>query len=221
LSTVQVDAAGLLFDMDGVLVSSIAGAVRCWRRWAAEYGVADAEKVEIPHGIPARDIAKWLVPDIDVAAGLKRIEDLEIEDVGDLVLLPGAKALLESLPLERWAIVTSATKRLLVARLAAAKLPVPERLISADMVEHGKPNPEPYLKGAAVLGVAPAACVVFEDAPNGVRAGVAAGCRVVGVLGTTGAEELLEAGASWLVESLASVTAEVVESGLRLKVETV
>jgi sugar-phosphatase len=221
LSVVQVDAAGLLFDMDGVLVSSIAGAVRCWRRWAAEYGVADAEKVEIPHGIPARDIAKWLVPDIDVAAGLKRIEDLEIEDVGDLILLPGAKALLESLPLERWAIVTSATKRLLVARLAAASLPVPERLISADMVEQGKPNPEPYLKGAAVLGVAAEECVVFEDAPNGVRAGVAAGCRVVGVLGTTGAEELLEAGASWLVESLASVTAEVVEGGLRLRVETV
>jgi sugar-phosphatase len=221
LSVVQVDAAGLLFDMDGVLVSSIAGAVRCWRRWAAEYGVADAEKVEIPHGIPARDIAKWLVPDIDVAAGLKRIEDLEIEDVGDLILLPGAKALLESLPLERWAIVTSATKSLLVARLAAASLPVPERLISADMVEQGKPNPEPYLKGAAVLGVAAEECVVFEDAPNGVRAGVAAGCRVVGVLGTTGAEELLEAGASWLVESLASVTAEVVAGGLRLRVETV
>jgi sugar-phosphatase len=221
LSVVQVDAAGLLFDMDGVLVSSIAGAVRCWRRWAAEYGVLDAEKVDIPHGIPARDIAQWLVPDIDVSAGLKRIEDLEIDDVGDLILLPGAKALLESLPLERWAIVTSATKRLLVARLAAAKLPVPERLISADMVEHGKPNPEPYLKGAAVLGVAAKDCVVFEDAPNGVRAGVAAGCRVVGVLGTTGAEELLEAGANWLVESLASVTAEVMDGGLRLKVETV
>jgi sugar-phosphatase len=221
LSVVQVDAAGLLFDMDGVLVSSIAGAVRCWRRWAAEYGVLDAEKVDIPHGIPARDIAQWLVPDIDVSAGLKRIEDLEIDDVGDLILVPGAKALLESLPLERWASVTSATKRLLVARLAAAKLPVPERLISADMVEHGKPNPEPYLKGAAVLGVAAKDCVVFEDAPNGVRAGVAAGCRVVGVLGTTGAEELLEAGANWLVESLASVTAEVMDGGLRLKVETV
>jgi sugar-phosphatase len=221
LSLVQVEAAGLLFDMDGVLVSSIAGAVRCWRRWAAEYGVADAEKVDIPHGIPARDIAKWLVPDIDVAVGLKRIEDLEIEDVGDLILLPGAKALLESLPLERWAIVTSATKRLLIARLAAAGLPVPERLISADMVEHGKPNPEPYLKGAAVLGVTAEECVVFEDAPNGVKAGVAAGCRVVGVLGTTGAEELLEAGASWLVASLASVSAEVVEGELRLRVETV
>jgi len=216
-----VETQGLLFDMDGVLVSSIAGAVRCWRRWAAEYGVANAEKVEIPHGIPARDIAQWLVPGIDVAEGLRRIEDMEIEDVGDLVLLPGAMDLLQSLPLERWAIVTSATRRLLVARLAAAGLPVPERLISADMVEHGKPDPEPYLKGAAVLGLSAGECVVFEDAPNGVRAGVAAGCSVVGVLGTTQREELLAAGASWLVESLASVKSEVVVDGLRLELAAV
>jgi sugar-phosphatase len=218
---VTVDAAGLLFDMDGVLVSSIASAVRCWRQWAAEYGVADAGKVEIPHGVPARDIARLLVPGIDVEAGLRRIEDMEIADVSDIQVLDGARALLESLPMERWAIVTSATRRLLVARLAAAKLPVPERLISADMVRNGKPDPEPYLRGAEVLGVKAEDCVVFEDAPSGVRAGVAAGCRVVGVMGTTPAKELREVGAGWLVPSLAAVTAEVVRGGLRLRVEAV
>jgi sugar-phosphatase len=213
-----MEAAGLLFDMDGVLVSSIASAVRCWRHWAAEYGVADAEKVEIPHGVPARDIAQWLVPGIDVAAGLRRIEDIEIADVADITVLPGTRALLESLPMERWAIVTSATRRLLVARLAAAKLPVPARLISADMVTKGKPDSEPYLRGAEVLGVKAEECVVFEDAPNGVKAGVAAGCRVVGVLGTTPAEELLAMGAGWLVPSLAAVSVEAVSGGLRLSV---
>jgi sugar-phosphatase len=218
---VTVEAAGLLFDMDGVLVSSIASAVRCWRRWAAEYGVPDAEKVEIPHGVPARDIAQFLVPGVDVASGLKRIEDMEIADAGDIQVLPGTRALLDSLPLERWAIVTSATRRLLVARLAAARLPVPERLISADMVTKGKPDPEPYLRGAAVLGLAASDCVVFEDAPSGVKAGVAAGCRVVGVLGTTPAEVLRGAGATWLVPSLAAVTAEIVAGGLQLRVETV
>jgi sugar-phosphatase len=219
--SVTVEAAGLLFDMDGVLVSSIASAVRCWRRWAAEYGVPDAEKVEIPHGVPARDIAQFLVPGVDVASGLKRIEDMEIADAGDIQVLPGTRALLDSLPLERWAIVTSATRRLLVARLAAAKLPVPERLISADMVTKGKPDPEPYLRGAEVLGLAASDCVVFEDAPSGVKAGVAAGCRVVGVLGTTPAEVLRGAGATWLVPSLAAVTAEIVAGGLQLRVETV
>jgi sugar-phosphatase len=218
---VTVDAAGLLFDMDGVLVSSIASAVRCWRQWAAEYGVADAGKVEIPHGVPARDIARLLVPGIDVEVGLRRIEDMEIADVSDIQVLDGARALLESLPMERWAIVTSATRRLLVARLAAAKLPVPERLISADMVRNGKPDPEPYLRGAEVLGVKAEDCVVFEDAPSGVKAGVAAGCRVVGVMGTTPAKELREVGAGWLVPSLAAVTAEVVRGGLRLRVEAV
>ena len=218
---VTIEAAGLLFDMDGVLVSSIASAVRCWRQWAAEYGVANAEAVEIPHGVPARDIAQGLVPGVDVATALRRIEDLEIADVGDIQVLPGARALLESLPLERWAIVTSATRRLLVARLAAAKLVVPERLISADMVKRGKPDPEPYLLGAEMLGFSAKDCVVFEDAPNGVAAGVAAGCRVVGVLGTTPAEELRAVGASWLVPSLAGVTAGVVGDGLRLSIEAV
>ncbi len=218
---VTVEAQGLLFDMDGVLVSSIASAMRCWRLWAAEYGVAGAEGIEIPHGVPARDIAALLVPGIDVATGLRRIEDMEIEDAGDITVLAGVRDLLGSLPLERWAIVTSATRRLLEARLAAAKLPVPERLISADMVTRGKPDPEPYLRGAEVLGVAAKECVVFEDAPNGVAAGVAAGCRVVGVLGTTPAEELRAAGAKWLVESLAGVTAEVIGGGLRLRVKAV
>ena len=180
---VTVEAAGLLFDMDGVLVSSIASAMRCWRRWAAEYGVAGAEGIEIPHGVPARDIAALLVPGIDVATGLRRIEDMEIEDAGDITVLAGVRELLGSLPLERWAIVTSATRRLLEARLAAAKLPVPERLISADMVTRGKPDPEPYLRGAEVLGVAAKDCVVFEDAPNGVAAGVAAGVSRGGGVG--------------------------------------
>jgi sugar-phosphatase len=215
----DLQAQGLLFDMDGVLVSSIASAERCWRRWAKEYGVAGWETLQIPHGVPSRDIAQLLVPGMDVAAGVRRIEDIEIADAAGLTVLPGARELLESLPLERWAIVTSATRRLLVARLAAAGLPVPERLISADMVVRGKPDPEPYVKGAARLGFAVKDCVVFEDAPGGVKAGVAAGCRVVGVLGTSTREALLGEGAEWLVESLAGVTAKVAEGGLRISVD--
>ena len=118
------------------------------------------------------------------------IEDMEVEDVADLQVLPGVKALLEGLPPERWAIVTSSTRRLLLARLKAAGLPVPERIISGDMVERGKPDPEPYRRGAELLGFRPEECVVVEDAPSGVGAGKAAGCRVLGVLGTHSAAEL-------------------------------
>jgi sugar-phosphatase len=211
----------MLFDMDGVLVSSIASANRCWRRWAQHYGIAVADDWQIPHGVRAADIVKMLSSDVDVAEGLRLIEDMEIEDVHDIVTLPGARDLLESMPLERWAIVTSATDRLLVARLRAAGLPQPERLISANMVERGKPDPLPYLMGAERLGVAAKECLVFEDAPSGVKAGVAAGARVLGVLGTTPAEVLRELGVSWLVPSLAAVKAVDGVGGLSVRIETV
>jgi sugar-phosphatase len=136
-------------------------------------------------------------------------------------VLPGAKALLESLPVERWAIVTSATKRLAIERLRVAGLPVPERFITGDMVEKGKPDPEPYRRGAGLLGFEAAECVVVEDAPSGVGAGVAAGCNVLGVLGTHTALELREAGVRWVVGSLEDVRIAPIEGSLRLELELV
>jgi sugar-phosphatase len=130
-------------------------------------------------------------------------------------VLPGVKRLLESLPLERWAIVTSAQRRLLLARLTAAGLPVPERIISGEMVERGKPDPEPYRKGAELLGFLPGECVVVEDAPSGVGAGKAAGCRVMAVMGTEPVEELREA--DWVVESLEGLQVTVNADGLELR----
>ncbi len=208
----------MLFDMDGVLVSSIGSVERCWKRWCGLYDVPDAENFQMQHGVRALDLMRMLKPewsDTQYAEGLRVIEDMEIEDTGDTVVLPGAKALLEQLPLERWAIVTSATGRLLVARLAAAGLPVPARLISGDMVERGKPDPEPYRRGAEMLGLTPAECVVVEDAPSGIGAGVAAGSRVLGVLNTHEASELR--GATWIVESLEQVAVRVLADGLELR----
>ncbi len=151
----------------------------------------------------AIEIVKQLRPDIDAVEGLRVIEDMELEDTADLVVLPGARELLASLPPERWAIVTSATRRLLLGRLNAAGLPVPERLISADEVERGKPDPEPYRRGAELLGFRPEECVVVEDAPAGVEAGRLAGGRVLAVLGTHAAAELV--GAEWITPSLTEV----------------
>jgi len=221
LSLVTIEAAGILFDMDGVLISSIASVDRCWRRWAEHYGIPGADALVIPHGTRAVDIIAKLKPGLDVAEGLRVIEDMEIEDVGDLKVLPGVRALLASLPLERWAIVTSATHRLLLGRLAAAKLPIPQRIISGDMVVRGKPDAEPYLRGAELVGAAPADCLVVEDAPTGARAGVAAGCKVLGVLGTTPETELRAVGVNWIVRSLEDVRAEASDSGIRLSFEAI
>ena len=212
---IRVKAKGILFDMDGVLVSSIGSVVRCWRQWAEHYEVPNAEIYEVPHGMRAIEIVKALRPDIDAEEGLRYIEDLEMDDVADLVVLPGVKALLESLPVERWAIVTSATRRLLLGRLKAAGLPIPERIISADMVERGKPDPEPYRRGAELLGLRPEDCLVVEDAPSGVGAGLAAGSRVLGVVGTHTAEDL--DGADWIVGSLEGLKVTVVAEGLELR----
>jgi sugar-phosphatase len=215
---VLVETKGLLFDMDGVLISSIGSVERCWKRWCALYEVAGAERFRVPHGVRAVDIVRMLKPEFNetqVARGLRVIEDMEIEDTMDLRVLPGSQALLAGLPLERWAIVTSATRRLALARLAVAGLPAPERMIAGDMVERGKPDPEPYRRGAELLGLAPEDCVVVEDAPSGVGAGLAAGCRVLGVLGTHDETELKRA--NWIVGSLAAVAVAEVEGGLELK----
>ena len=214
-----IETKGILFDMDGVLVSSIGSVVRCWRRWAKMYEIPDADTYEVPHGMRAIDIVKSLRPDIDPEEGLRVIEDMEIEDTADLIVLPGVKKLLESLPVERWAIVTSATKRLMLGRLKVAGLPVPERIISGDMVERGKPDPEPYRRGAALLGFRADECIVVEDAPSGVGAGKAAGCRVLGVLGTHMDEELKEA--DWIVGSLDEMMVTVGLDGLELRFEPV
>ncbi len=214
---IVIRTQGLLFDMDGILVSSIGGVERSWQQWCHMYGVPNPDIFEVPHGKRAVDIVRMLKPEFneaEVAEGLSTIEDLEIADTADLAVLPGAKQLLQSLPLDRWAVVTSATKRVMLGRLAAAGLPVPERIIAGDMVECGKPDPEPYRRGAELLGLTPAECIVVEDAPSGIGAGIAAGCRVLGVLGTHETDELRQA--TWIAPSLASVRAYLVADGLEL-----
>lgn len=216
--SISITTAGLLFDMDGVLVSSIGSVNRCWRRWAAHFGIPNAGAFEVPHGRRAIDIVKELRPDIDPVAGLNFIEDMEIEDTADLLVLPGVRALLESLPPDRWAIVTSATRRLLLGRLQAAGLPIPAYIITADMVENGKPHPEPYQRGAAFLNLSPQDCLVVEDAPSGIASGRAAGSRVLAVVTSHKPEDLQQA--DWIVPSLEAVAATMSPAGLTLHLQS-
>ncbi len=213
-----ITTRGLLFDMDGVLISSIGSVRRCWRQWCRHYDVPGAETFEIPHGTRAIEIIKQIKPDIDPEEGLRLIEDLEIADTEDLRVLEGVPELLNSLPPDRWTVVTSATRRLMIERLRVAGLPAPGRIIAAEDVVFGKPDPEPYRKGAAILGFNPVDCIVIEDAPAGVSAGLAAGCRVLGVLGTHQADELKHA--TWGLQSLRDVQANAGADSLTLTVNT-
>lgn len=213
-----VETKGLLFDMDGVLISSTGSVERSWQRWCKLYGMPNADQFHVPHGTRAVDIVRMLKPQWDeaqVAEGQRLIEDLELADTADLTVLPGVKLLLAQLPPERWIVVSSASTRVLIGRLAAAGLPVPARYISGDMVVHGKPDPEPYRRGAELLGYAPGDCIVVEDAPSGVGSGLAAGCRVLGVLGTHPAEKLRAA--TWLVRSLEEIEVTAKQDGLEMR----
>ncbi|MFJ8718940.1 HAD family hydrolase [Streptomyces violaceus] len=211
----KIHAQALLFDNDGTLVSSLASVDRCWTRWAAEYGITAEEfaRVEL-HGRPAAEIAADLLPAEIVPQAVARIEDLEVEDVpnGGVHLLPGTRAFLDSLPAERWAVVTSATRRLAEARLDAVGI-LPKTLVAADDITRGKPDPEPYLLAARTLGVDPARCVVFEDAPAGLTAGRAAGMTTVALTTTHQAHEL---DADLVVENLSALSALVTEQGVEI-----
>jgi sugar-phosphatase len=202
---ISVDA--LLFDMDGTLVDSTPAVERCWRTWIGEYGVPAERFASIRlHGRPAADIIADLLPPERLAGdgaeqALRRIEELEVADTEGTTALPGARALLAVLPVDRWAVVTSATARLAKVRLAAGAIEPPV-LVSADDITRGKPDPEPFLLGAALLGVEPARCLVLEDAPAGVAAARAAGMRCVAV-STTHPREVLDADV--VVDSLESL----------------
>ncbi|PWI09312.1 phosphatase [Streptomyces sp. NWU339] len=212
-----IHAQALLFDNDGTLVSSLESVRRCWTRWAGEYGITAEEfgRVEL-HGRPAVEIAADLLPAHVVPEAVARIEDLEVEDVpnGGAVLLPGTRDFLDALPAERWAVVTSATRRLAEARLAAAGI-LPKTLVAADDITRGKPDPEPYLLAARTLGVDPAHCVVFEDAPAGLQAGRAAGMTTVALATTHQAHELT---ADLVVKDLSALSALVTDAGVEIAV---
>ncbi len=192
--------------MDGILISSIGSVERSWTKWALLRGVDPALARETAHGRRAVETIAKLRPDLDNAAELTVIEDLEVADNEGLTVLPGVLNLLAALPADRWTVVTSATDRLARIRMAAAGIPVPEKLVTADRVKRGKPDPEPFLAGAALLGVAPAECVVFEDSPSGVLAGRDAGCTVVATTFSHSAESLNAA--HYLVRDLTGIRIE-------------
>jgi len=176
--------------MDGILVSSLGSVERSWTKWARLRGVDPELACKTAHGCRAMDTLAKLRPGLDPEVELKIVEDLEVADNEGLTVLPGVLNLLSSLPQERWTVVTSATERLARARMTAGGVPVPKKLITAEWVTRGKPHPEPFLAGAALLGFSPRECVVFEDSSSGAQAGRTAGCTVVATTFSHPAEAL-------------------------------
>jgi sugar-phosphatase len=208
--------SAILFDLDGVLVDSIASVERAWLKFAARHSLDPATVLHAAHGNRSIETVRILVPDADAETENTIVEQDEIDDAEGLVATEGAAELLSILPPERWTIVTSGTRPLATARLRAAGLPIPKHLVAADEVVNGKPHPEPYLKGAAALGFSPVDCLVFEDAPTGIRSARTAGTKVIGLVGTYEASQLDSAES--LVGSLSHVSVEIHKDGLTVRV---
>lgn len=202
---VELTCQAILFDMDGVLVDSTHAVARVWGQWASEHGFDPDRIAHIAQGRPSISTIRELLPDSDHDAENRIVEAREIEDLEGVVACKGARELLASLPETRWALVTSSTRPLAQVRLRAAGLPAPAFMVTASDVQKGKPDPEPFVKAAAMLGFGAADCLVIEDTPAGIIAGKRAGCRVL-ALRTTMAETLLEeAGPDWIADSCAAL----------------
>jgi len=204
----RIACGAVLFDLDGVLVDSTPAVLRVWARWAEKHELDFEQTARLGHGRPNIDTIRELLPNADHEAESREVERLEIEDVADVIPLPGALQLLRTLPLERWAIVTSCTRPLAEVRIRAAGLPQPKHLVTSNDSARGKPAPDPYAKGAELLNFAPKDCVVIEDAPAGIRSGKAAGARVLALLTTMQYELLATAGADWIASDCAAISVE-------------
>ena len=186
--------AAVLFDLDGVLVNSTGSVDREWRAWAREKGIDEEAVIAVAHGVRSVEVIRAVAPYLDAEAEALKLENREASD-HDISVMPGAIKLVRSIPENQWGVVTSGTRLLASARLTFVGVPLPKVMVAADDVKHGKPHPEPYLKGAHLLGVNPADCLVIEDAPAGIRSAHAAGMKVIALASTYPATALSEADA--------------------------
>ena len=210
--TMRCDA--LLFDLDGVLVDSAECVRRICTDWAIARGLDPEHVLRWSQGRRVQETVRAVAPHLDPDAEVAALVGMEANTTFGLHHVPGARALLQSLPTDSWAVVTSGARPVARLRLSHVGLPIPETLITGDDVSRGKPDPEGYLAAASALGRSPADCIVIEDAPAGIGAARAAGMRSIGIIGTVTPAEL--AGADVIVDSLGSIRVTVSGASPRL-----
>ena len=208
-----VDA--VLFDIDGTLADSTGSVERSWARLGRAHGLDVERLLSVTHGRRARDTIEEFFPADQVDDAAAELFGYETGDVEEITALPGALRILEGLPADRWAAVTSGGRELMGIRLAAAGLPVPDVFIAAEDVTDGKPDPQGYRMAAERLGVDPSRCLVVEDAPAGVGAGRHAGATVLAVATSHDLDRLTDA--DHVVADLSTVTMKPGPDGVRVR----
>jgi sugar-phosphatase len=187
--------SAILFDLDGVLADSTRQVDREWREWADRKGVDGDAIMAFAHGVRTIEVIRRVAPHLDAEMEAAAIENHEAHDQRGVVVMPGALELVASIPKGRWGVVTSGSRLLATNRLPHCGLPVPDVLVTSDDVVNGKPDPEPYLKGAELFGLSPAECLVIEDAPAGIQSAHAGGLKVIAITSTYPAEAVKHADA--------------------------
>jgi sugar-phosphatase len=214
----RIHCQAILLDVDGVLVDSNPLAERHWRIWAGRHGLDAAPILAAHHGRPTAETIREFAPHLDAEAEALEKESNEADELEGLAAYDGAARIMNALPRDRWAIVTSATRRTATLRLRHLGLPIPDAFVTSDDIQRGKPAPDPYLLAATKLSIDPADCVVIEDAPAGIVSGKSAGARVIAVTSTNPAHALENA--DLIVARLADVHVEPAGDGITIRVTT-
>jgi mannitol-1-/sugar-/sorbitol-6-phosphatase len=214
----QIQCAAILFDLDGVLVDSASCIEHTWRRWALQHSLDPERVIAVAHGRRTIETVQLVAPQLAAAGEVAALALTESNTTEGVLEVPGARELLQSLPVDAWAIVTSGIRAVATLRIRHTQLPMPRVLVCADEIQRGKPDPEGFLTAANGLRVSPAECVVIEDAPAGLEAARAAGMRVIGVSGTYAADSLSMA--DWIIPRLRMLHVSAIRTGgLRIEVE--
>jgi sugar-phosphatase len=199
----EIACDAILFDMDGTLVDSTICVESTWRTWATRHNLDIGKLLQVAHGRQNHETIRLIAPHLNTPEEIASLVRAEEECQDGIVAVPGARDLVDMLSLDCWGVVTSAWRRLAEIRLQCAGLPLPDVLITADEVKRSKPHPDGYLAAAARLGVEPAECLVFEDAPAGIEAALAASMNVVGVKTTFSQQQL---GCEWCIDDFQSIS---------------
>lgn len=214
---IHLKCEAILFDLDGVLLDSTSCIERHWKEWADKHGLDLKKVLQNAHGVRTIETIRLVSPHLDADRETAEFTANEILDTEGVAAIPGAKTLMSKLGVKPWTIVTSGGFDLVQARLKKAGIPMPKFIVTGDDVSEGKPSPQPYLIGAKQLGVSAEDCVIIEDAPIGVKAGKAAGMRVIGILSTHTEGELLDAGVDFIVHNLKNIQISIADKYYSIK----
>ncbi|KAJ5568729.1 hypothetical protein N7450_011215 [Penicillium hetheringtonii] len=213
--TVSFD--GILSDFDGTIVDSTDAIIKHWHKIGKELGVDPETILADSHGRQSIDTLALYDQGKANWDYVNYIEGQIPKEYGsDAKEIPGGRDILRALETSgaKWGVVTSGTRALISGWLEVLGLTHPENLVVAEDVPLGKPDPRCYLLGAKMIGLEDSKSVlVLEDAPSGIKAGKAAGYKVLALATTHSLDKLRAAGADWIVEDLRSLKVHSVVDG--------